>query len=106
MSNSAEETFEKTMKSKAVLDLMESIETYDKLIAEGWPRDKAFMLAFMGIAVLHIPGMKPIPRPDPPYFSVAALYQAAQQAESAIAAYHRHFTAKLKSLEGLAKKYG
>jgi len=102
----AEQTFEKTMKSKTILDLIESVEAYDKLITEGWPADKAFMLAFMGIAVLHIPGMKPIPRPDPPHFSVAALHQAAQQAEPAVAAYHKQFRAELKSLAGFANKYG
>jgi hypothetical protein len=106
MSNHAEEIFEKTMKSKAILDMMESCETYDRLLAEGWPPDKAFMVAFMGIAVLYIPGMKPIPRPDPPYFSAASLLEAAQQAESAIADYHRKFRAELKSLESFVKKHG
>jgi hypothetical protein len=106
MSNHAEERFDRVMKSKAALDLMESIRTYDGLIAEGWPADKAFMVAFMGIMVWHVPGLKPIPRPDPPYFSVASLYKAAQQAEADIAAYHREFSAQLEFLKGVMKKYG
>ena len=77
-----ERDFQNTMRSKAALDAARAVEKYNELIKDGWPKEKAFLVAFMGVHVLFIPGVKPIPRPDPPFFSVRELYKSVEKAHS------------------------
>lgn len=90
MSNGVD-NFEETMKSKVALDAVKHFRLYKELIENRWPSDKAFQVAFMGIPLFFIPGLKPLPEPDPP-FSLPALYQAVKKA-------HSHVSALKESIE-------
>ena len=72
------EDLENTLKSKAALDAIEALRVYQELIESGWPHDKAFQVAFLGVQLIFIPGMKPVPEPDPP-FSLPALYRRSKK---------------------------
>lgn len=71
-----EDRFDDVAKSKKALDAAKSYRRYMELLQDGWSRDKAFLVAFMGVHLLEIPGLKPRPEPDPPFATeslVAAL---------------------------------
>jgi hypothetical protein len=109
MSNGREEfekDFENTMKSKAALDALRAVKQYSELIKSGWPRDKAFLVAFMGIQVLFIPGVKPLPEPDPPFFSLPALHEVVKKAHSHVSGLKKHIEADLAFLEAFIREQG
>jgi hypothetical protein len=55
----------------------------------------SFLLAFMGVHILFIPGMKPIPGPDPPFISAKELYQAVEKAHTHVSKLKKHIEADL-----------
>jgi len=80
MSNgNGEERFNDVAKSKTALDAARSYRRFMAMLEDGWPRDKAFQVAFMGVHLLEIPGLKPLPEPDPP-FATDSLVSALQVA--------------------------
>jgi hypothetical protein len=97
------DNLENTLKSKAVLELLEAFRVYQELIENGWPPDKAFQVAFMGVQLIFIPGMKPLPEPDPP-FSLPALYQAVKEAHSHVSSLKESIEADLAFLEAFMNK--
>jgi hypothetical protein len=99
MSNGLD-SFEKTMKSKAALDALNAVREYDKLIAAGWPKEKAFQVAFMGVHILFDPRIKPLPEPDPP-FSLEGLYQVVKEVQSHVSNLQRDVADDLAFLETL-----
>ncbi len=101
-----EETFENTMRSKDALDIMQAFKLFTELTESGWPRDKAFQVAFMGMAIFHVPGLKPLPEPDPPFFSTASLYEAVQKAHSHASNLKAYIEKDLMFLKTLMKKEG
>lgn len=101
-----EETFENTMKSKAALDIAHAFKLFTELTESGWPRDKAYQVAFLGIAVFHVPGLKPLPEPDPPFFSASSLYETVQKAHSHVSSLKTCIEKDLMFLKTLMKKEG
>lgn len=78
------ELFGRVMRSKAALDAAHSYKRYKELLDAGWDSDKAFLVAFMGVHLLEIPGLKPVPEPDPP-FELASLRSAVKDARGHVA---------------------
>ena len=101
-----EEDFENTMKSKAALDIAHAFKLFTELTESGWPRDKAYLFAFMGIAVWHVPGLKPLPEPDPPFFSLPALYEAVKKTHFHVSNFKAHIEDDLTFLKTLIEKQG
>jgi hypothetical protein len=99
-----EETFENTMRSKAALDIAQAFKLFTELTKSGWPRDKAFQVAFMGMAIFHVPGLKPLPEPDPPFFSAASLYETVQKAHSHVSSLKTYIEKDLMFLKTIMKK--
>ncbi len=56
----AEDTYKRTMKTKAVLDLFRSFKRFQDLLENGVDSQTAFLQAFWGIYYVTVP----IPRPD------------------------------------------
>ena len=94
------------MKSKAALDIAHAFKLFNELTESSWPRDKAFLLAFMGIAVWHVPGLKQLPEPDSPFFSLPALYEAVKKAHFHISSFKAHIEDDLTFLKALIEKQG
>lgn len=82
-----EDAFRRTMASKDAIDALKAYRVYKGLIEDGWESDKAFLVAFMGVHILNT-GLKPLPKPDPP-FSLTALYSIGKEALSNIQALHK-----------------
>jgi hypothetical protein len=101
-----ESAFENVAKSKAILDLARACRLYAELLEKGWPRDKAFLVAFMGIQIIYIPELKPLPEPDPPFFSVPALCQALKRVRSYVSGLKQHIEDELAFLETFPKEPG
>jgi hypothetical protein len=78
-------------RSKAAIEAVKAYRKYQKLLGEGWPADKAFQVAFLGVMLLFMPELKPLPRPDPP-FEIASLHKALTSA-------HADITRLLKDVE-------
>jgi hypothetical protein len=92
MSNgNGEERYNDVVKSKAALDAARSYRRFMELLEAGWSREKAFQVAFMGVHLLEIPGLKPVPEPDPP-FEAESLVAALQVA-------HERVSLLLKDIE-------
>jgi len=70
-----EETFEQTMKTKAVLDLYRAYKLFQDLLENGVDRETAFLQAFMGVYYL----VPPVPRPDYAITQVGDLYDAVKE---------------------------
>ena len=93
MSNgNGEERFRDVAKSKMALDAARSYRHFIELLEDGWPRDKAFLVAFMGVYLLDIPGLKPLPEPDPPF--------ATESLVAALEVAHKRVSLLLKDIEG------
>jgi hypothetical protein len=101
-----EEIFENTMRSKAALDIAQAFKLFTELTESGWPRDKAFQVAFMGMAVFHVPGLKPLPEPDPPFFTASSLYETVQKAHSHVSNLKAYIEKDLMLLKAFMKKEG
>ncbi len=56
----AEDTFKRTMKTKAALDLFRAFKRFQDLLEDGVDSQTAFLQAFWGIYYVTLP----IPRPD------------------------------------------
>ena len=102
MSNS-DDTFQRTMQSKAALDAASAVKLYMELVENGWPSDRAFQVAFMGIKLTCIPGLKPLPEPDPP-FALSSLYEAVKVAHANVSALKIRVEDDLKFLHGLIRQ--
>jgi len=75
-----EETFKRTMKTKAALDLFRALKKFQELLESGIDSDAAFLQAFWGVYY----AVPPVPRPD--YIGeVKGLYDAMKEA-------HLHLT--------------
>jgi hypothetical protein len=101
-----EDDFENTMKSKDALDIAHALKMYYELMQNGWPRDKAFQVAIMGVAVWHVPGLKPLPEPDPPFFSVSVLYEEVKKAHSHVTNLKRQIESDINFLKMFMEKHG
>ncbi|WP_419176713.1 hypothetical protein [Desulfosediminicola sp.] len=98
-SNVMEERFHKTMKSKAALDAAAAVKQYHSLITAGYSPKDAFLVAFLGIHLLSIPGVKPLPEPDPPYFTLSSLYNAVKEAHANVNLLKKEIEVQLDYLE-------
>ncbi len=100
---SIEDIFSKLAKSKAALDALKAFQTYQELIAQGWPSDKAFLVAFMGIQIFFSPEIKPIPKPCP-YFKASSLYEVVKEAYTDVSNLKLHIEKGLKYLKDYMEK--
>jgi hypothetical protein len=71
-----EETFERTMRSKAAIDAAQALKTYHELLEDGVDPTTAFLRAFCGVHIL----VPKFPRPD--YSTVRELYTATKEAHA------------------------
>jgi hypothetical protein len=71
-----EETFERTMKSKAAIDAAQACKTFHELLKDGVAPTTAFLQVFCGVYY----AVPPVPRPD--YSTVGELYAATKEAHS------------------------
>ena len=86
-------------RSKAAIEAAKAYRKYQQLIENGWPSDKAFQVAFLGVMLLFIPGLKPLPEPDPP-FALDGLRDALKSAHSDVKVLLKDIETDLAFLEG------
>lgn len=93
-----EDTFERTMHTKDVLDAFRALKHYQELINSDVDSDTAFLQAFWGVYYL----VPPVPRPD---FlqTISDLYRATKEAHSHVTQLKAEAEEALAFLEELMK---
>jgi hypothetical protein len=102
-SHDAIHDFEQTMKGKAAIDAARAYKLYLQLIKNGHDPQKAFLIAFTGLKIIDIPGIQPVPEPDPP-LKVRALYQSLQEVHTNVVRLEASIKAELKFFEPKIEK--
>jgi len=93
-----EETFERTMRSKAAIDAANAVKRFHELVKSGVDPTTAFLQVFCGVYYL----VPPVPRPDY-LLTVSNLYDATKEAHAYVAQLKDEAEEAMAFLEELMK---